>query len=243
LTFMPVSGLTGIGLKDPVPSDVCPWYSGVSFIDFIDQLPSLNRKADGPFIMPIVDKYKDMGTVVMGKVESGTARKGQNLLVMPNRTQVSIDQLWSDDFEVTAVSPGENVKIKVKGIEEEDVSPGFVLCDSSNSIKVGRKFDAQLVILEHKSIICAGYSAVMHIHCAAEEITVAALLCLVDKKTGEKSKTRPRFVKQDQVAIMRIECSGLICLEEFKRFPQMGRFTLRDENKTIAIGKVLKVIE
>lgn len=243
LTFMPVSGLTGLGLKDPVPSDVCPWHSGTSFIDFIDQLPSLNRKADGPFILPIVDKYKDMGTVVMGKVESGTARKGQNLLVMPNRTQVSIDQLWSDDFEVTAVSPGENVKIKVKGIEEEDVSPGFVLCDSLNPIKVGRKFDAQLVILEHKSIICAGYSAVMHIHCAAEEITVAALLCLVDKKTGEKSKTRPRFVKQDQVAIMRIECSGLICLEEFKRFPQMGRFTLRDENKTIAIGKVLRVIE
>lgn len=183
-----------------------------------------------------------------------------------------------------------------QGIEEEDVSPGFVLCDSMNPIKVGRKFDAQLVILEHKSIICAGYSAVMHIHCAAEEITVAvsilkyftalsiictclhssfyfllifqALLCLVDKKTGEKSKTRPRFVKQDQVAIMRIECSGLICLEEFKRFPQMGRFTLRDESKsihnfenyfngilirvilfsffpdkTIAIGKVLRVIE
>lgn len=62
---------------------------------------------------------------------------------------------------------------KIQGIEEEDVSPGFVLCDSMNPIKVGRKFDAQLVILEHKSIICAGYSAVMHIHCAAEEITVA----------------------------------------------------------------------
>lgn len=131
----------------------------------------------------------------------------------------------------------------------------------------------------------------MHIHCAAEEITVKvrnscsqfalfklpvillklsqqtvfqfqALICLVDKKSGEKSKTRPRFVKQDQVAIMRIECSGMICLEQFKLFPQMGRFTLRDESecfdfhsafcltsflsfsdKTIAIGKVLKVIE
>lgn len=114
LTFMPCSGLTGIGLKDEVPKELCSWYSGISFIDFIDNLPSLNRKADGPFIMPIVDKYKDMGTVVMGKVESGMARKGQNLLVMPNRTQVSIDQLWSDDFEVTMVCPGENVKIKVK---------------------------------------------------------------------------------------------------------------------------------
>lgn len=64
--------------------------------------------------MPIVDKYKDMGTVVMGKVESGIAKKGQNLLVMPNRTHVSIDQLWSDDFEVTAVGSGENIKVKLK---------------------------------------------------------------------------------------------------------------------------------
>lgn len=243
LTFMPCSGLSGNGLREQISETICPWYRGPAFIPFIDALPSLNRQHDGPFIMPIVDKYKDMGTVVMGKVESGCARKGQNLLVMPNRTQVSVDQLWSDDDEVTSVGPGENVKIKLKGIEEEDVSPGFVLCDASNPIKTGKVFDAQVVILEHKSIICAGYSAVMHIHCAAEEITVKALICLVDKKTGDKSKSRPRFVKQDQVAIMRIECSGMICLEQFKLFPQMGRFTLRDENKTIAIGKVLKVIE
>ncbi|XP_058061788.1 eukaryotic peptide chain release factor GTP-binding subunit ERF3A [Anopheles bellator] len=243
LTFMPVSGITGQGLRERIDDSICPWYEGPAFIPFIDELPSLNRKTDGPFIMPIVDKYKDMGTVLMGKVESGMAKKGTNLLVMPNRTQVCVDQLWSDDEEVTSVGPGENVKIKVKGIEEEDVSPGFVLCDASNPIKTGKVFDAQVVILEHKSIICAGYSAVMHIHCAAEEITVKALICLVDKKTGDKSKTRPRFVKQDQVAIMRIECSGLICLEQFKLFPQMGRFTLRDENKTIAIGKVLKVVE
>lgn len=85
LTFMPCSGLTGYGLREKIPESVCPWYQGTPFIPFIDELPSLNRKADGPFIMPIVDKYKDMGTVVMGKVESGCARKGQNLLVMPNR--------------------------------------------------------------------------------------------------------------------------------------------------------------
>lgn len=62
---------------------------------------------------------------------------------------------------------------------------------------------------------------------------------MVDKKTGEKSKTRPRFVKQDQVAIMRIECYGMICLEQFKLFPQMGRFTLRDESEfALKIGSL-----
>jgi peptide chain release factor subunit 3 len=136
LTFMPASGITGQGIKDQIPEDVCPWYRGPAFIPFIDDLPFMNRNLEGPFIMPIVDKYKDMGTVVMGKVESGTAKKGQNLLVMPNRvsrkwckmseestltvysffrqTQVSVDQLWSDDEEVTCVAPGENVKIKLK---------------------------------------------------------------------------------------------------------------------------------
>nr|CAD7397245.1 unnamed protein product [Timema poppensis] len=243
LTFIPCSGLMGLGLKDQLEESQCPWYRGDAFIPFIDSLPSLNRKMGGPFVMPVVDKYKDMGMVVMGKVEAGEAKKGQSLLLMPNRTTVVVDQMWSDDEEVTTVGPGENVKIKLKGIEEDDVSPGFVLCDSSNPIKTGRIFDAQVVILEHKSIICAGYSAVMHIHCAAEEVTVKALICLVDKKSGDKSKTRPRFVKQDQVAIMRVECAGVICMEVFKLFPQMGRFTLRDEGKTIAIGKVLKVIE
>lgn len=89
---MPVSGITGQGIKDRIDNATCPWYDGPAFIPFIDDLPSLNRKTDGPFIMPIVDKYKDMGTVVMGKVESGTAKKGQNLLVMPNR--VSFVAQW-----------------------------------------------------------------------------------------------------------------------------------------------------
>ncbi|KAI9552992.1 hypothetical protein GHT06_020879 [Daphnia sinensis] len=243
LTFMPCSGLTGAGLKEPVDPKACPWYSGQPFIPLLDDMPPLVRFVDRPFIMPIVDKYKDMGTVVLGKVEAGEAKKGQTLLVLPNKTPVVVDQLWSDEDEVTVVGPGENVKIKLKGVEEEDISSGFVLCDPNNSCKTGRIFDAQVVILEHKSIICAGYSAVCHIHTVAEEVSVKALICLVDKKTNEKSKIRPRFVKQDQIAIMRLEAAGVICMEPFKDFPQMGRFTLRDEGRTIAIGKVLKVIE
>ena len=90
---------------------------------------------------------------------------------------------------------------------------------------------AQVVILEHKSIICAGYSAVCHIHSVAEEVTVKLLLCTLDKKSGDKSQLRPRFVKQDQIAIMRFETSGVICMEAFKDHPQLGRFTLRDEGK------------
>jgi len=243
LNFMPCSGLTGAGLKESVDPQLCPWYKGLPFIPFIEELPPMVRFIDRPFMMPIADKYKDMGTVVMGKVEAGEAKKGQTLMVLPNKSIVVVDQLWSDEEEVSCVGPGENVKIKLKGIEEEDISSGFVLCDPNNTCKTGRTFDAQVVILEHKNIIAPGYSAVCHIHTVAEEVKVDALICLIDKKTNEKSKIRPRFVKQDQIAIMRFKSDGVICMEPFKDMPQLGRFTLRDEGRTIAIGKVLKVID
>ncbi|KAK2714153.1 hypothetical protein QYM36_008654 [Artemia franciscana] len=144
VTFMPASGLTGAGLKEPVGTDVCPWYSGPTFLNFIEEMAPISRMEDAPFVMPIVDRYKDMGTVVLGKVEAGTAKLGTKLIVMPNKSQVVVDQLWSDDDEVQEVAPGENVRIKLKGVEEEDISPGFVLCDPSNTCKTGRIFDAQV---------------------------------------------------------------------------------------------------
>ncbi|KAK4813407.1 hypothetical protein QYF61_004744 [Mycteria americana] len=238
--FMPCSGLTGANLKEQ--SEFCPWYIGLPFIPYLDNLPNFNRSVDGPIRLPIVDKYKDMGTVVLGKLESGSICKGQQLVMMPNKHNVEVLGILSDDVETDSVAPGENLKIRLKGIEEEEILPGFILCDPNNLCHSGRTFDAQIVIIEHKSIICPGYNAVLHIHTCIEEVEITALICLVDKKTGEKSKTRPRFVKQDQVCIARLRTAGTICLETFKDFPQMGRFTLRDEGKTIAIGKVLKLV-
>ncbi|XP_049623196.1 eukaryotic peptide chain release factor GTP-binding subunit ERF3A-like [Suncus etruscus] len=238
--FMPCSGLTGANLKEQ--SDFCPWYSGLPFISYLDNLPNFNRSVDGPIRLPVVDKFKDMGTVVLGKLESGSICKGQHLVMMPNKHNVEVLGILSDDVETDSVAPGENLKIRLKGIEEEEILPGFILCDPNKLCHSGRTFDAQIVIIEHKSIICPGYNAVLHIHTCIEEVEITALICLVDKKSGEKSKTRPRFVKQDQVCIVRLRTAGTICLETYKDFPQMGRFTLRDEGKTIAIGKVLKLV-
>uniref|UniRef100_A0A8C2WMG8 G1 to S phase transition 1 n=1 Tax=Cyclopterus lumpus TaxID=8103 RepID=A0A8C2WMG8_CYCLU len=238
--FMPCSGLTGANLKDPVLE--CSWYTGLPFIAHLDSLPNFTRSNDGPIRLPIVDKYKDMGTVILGKLESGCISKAQQLVMMPNRHTVEVLILLSDDVETDDACPGENLKLRLKGIEEEEILPGFILCSPDNLCHSGRTFDAQIVIIEHKSIICPGYNAVLHIHTCIEEVQISALICLVDKKTGEKSKTRPRFVKQDQVCIARLRANGVICLETFKDFPQMGRFTLRDEGKTIAIGKVLKLV-
>lgn len=146
----------------------------------------------------------------------------------------------------------------------QEIMPGFLLCDKRKPVKTTIVFEAQLAILEHKNIICAGYTAVMHVHAAVEEITIGALLHLIDKKTGRKSKRPPQFVKQGQKVIARIETAGPICVETFEEYPQLGRFTLRDEGenwcpliemnidflnfiigagKTIAIGRITKVLE
>ncbi|XP_037133467.1 eukaryotic peptide chain release factor GTP-binding subunit ERF3A isoform X1 [Syngnathus acus] len=238
--FMPCSGLTGANLKEPVTE--CPWYTGLPFIPHLDNLPNFTRSINGPVRLPIVDKYKDMGTVILGKLESGTICKAQQLVMMPNRHIVEVLSLLSDEVETDDACPGENLKMRLKGIEEEEILPGFILCSPDNLCHTGRTFDAQIVIIEHKSIICPGYNAVLHLHTCIEEVQISALICMVDKKSGEKSKTRPRFVKQDQVCIARFRAAGIICMETFKDFPQMGRFTLRDEGKTIAIGKVLKLV-
>ncbi|CAF1507787.1 unnamed protein product, partial [Rotaria sp. Silwood1] len=123
-------------------------------------------------------------------------------------------------------------------------STGFILCDTEQEpCGVGRVFDAQVAIIEHKSIICPGYSAVLHIHAAAVEVQLRKLITLIDRKTGDRTQEHPRFIKQDQVAIARFElsqASQVICMEPFKRFPQLGRFTLRDEGRTVAVVPRIK---
>lgn len=118
-----------------------------------------------------------------------------------------------------------------------------MLCDKKKPVKSTTALEAQLAILDHKNIICAGYTAVMHVHAAVEEITLAALLHKIDKKTGKKTKRPPPFVKQGEKVIARIETAGPICVETFEEYPQLGRFTIRDEGKTIAIGRITKVLD
>lgn len=244
LEFMPVSGFTGLNLKDRVSKDVCSWYNGPSILEYLDNMQALDRKINAPLMVPIIEKYKDMGTIVVGKVESGKVNKGQSVIVMPNKRIVEVSAIYNElEDEVSTGYCGDNVRLRLKGIEEEECSTGFVICEIKKPVKTTTTFEAQLAILEHKNIICAGYSAILHIHSCVEEISVSALLHVLEKKTGKRSKKAPQFVKKGQKVIARLETPGPICVEIFEDYPQLGRFTLRDEGKTIAIGKVTKVIE
>ena len=117
--FMPCSGFTGAFIKDPLDEAICPWYRGPCFIDYLDSLPTINRTNNGPLRMPIIDKYKDMGTVVMGKIESGMIKLNEKFLVMPNKTKVEVTNIYCEEEETDLAICGENVKLKLKGIDDE----------------------------------------------------------------------------------------------------------------------------
>lgn len=244
VTFIPVSAYTGANLKDRVPSSTCAWWNGSSLLEHLDKMPMVDRKINAPLMIPVSEKYKDMGTVIVGKVESGLVRKGDPLVLMPNKDDVEVVAIYNEmEEEVPTALCGDNVRVRIRGVEDEDISPGFVLTSPSAPVHSVRQFEAQLAILEHKNIICAGYSAVMHAHTLAEEVVLVSLLHYFDKATGRKSRKPPQFAKRGQKIVALIETAQSICLEKFSDYPQLGRFTLRDEGRTIAIGKVIKLIE
>ena len=140
----------------------------------------VDRKVNAPLMMPISEKYRDMGTIVVGKLESGRVRKGEALALYPNKEIVEVAAIYNEmEEEIQSALCGDNVRIRIRGVEDEDVSPGFVLTNPKKPIHAVRRFEAQLAILEHKSIICAGYSAVMHIHTLAEEVTLLVSVSLM----------------------------------------------------------------
>ena len=245
VTYIPVSAYSGDNIKEKAPPSKASWYDGPPLIEFLDNMPLNDRNISAPLMMPISEKYKDMGTMVVGKIESGTIKLGDKLSLMPNKDNVEIMMIENElDEQVPHALCGDNVRLKLRGVDDDNVQVGFVLTDVKNPVKTVKQFEAQLAILDHKNIICAGYSAMMHVHTLAEEIQLNCLLHYYDKKTGRKSKKPPQFAKKGQKVVALLESSGgLVCVERFKDYPQLGRFTLRDEGKTVAIGKVTKLVE
>ncbi|KAG8758726.1 translation termination factor GTPase eRF3 [Serendipita sp. 396] len=244
LIFIPVSAYTGVNIKERADKQTLPWYDGPALLEYLDNMAPPNRKLNGPVMIPVSEKYKDMGTIIVGKVESGRVRKGDTLLMMPNQVSVEVAALYNEmEDEIPSAFSGDNVRIRLRGVDDEDISPGFVLTSPGKPVHAVKHFIAQLAILEHKNIICAGYSAVMHVHTLSEEISLLELLHYLDKKTGRRSKKPPQFAKKGMQVIAKVETTAPICLETYKDYPQLGRFTLRDEGKTIAMGKVLKLLD
>lgn len=242
VVFMPISAFTGAGLKERVSPKDCPWYTGPSLIEYLDSMQSFERKINAPLMMPVSTKWKDLGTILEGKIESGHVKKGNKVMMMPGDRQLEVVTIYNEtEEEVEGALCGEQVRLKVKGVEEEDVLNGFVVTSLRTPVHTVTQFEAQIVIIELASLLTAGFGCVMHVHTAIEEVSFSALLHKLDK-TNRKSKAAPSFAKQGMKIIARLETSQPVCLERFVDYAQLGRFTLRDQGVTIAIGKVTKLL-
>jgi len=132
VTFMPVSGYTGANIKKGIDPKDCSWYKGPSLLDFLDGLKMADRNLSAPLRMPISEKYKDMGTVVVGKIEAGSIKKGSHLVMMPNSVKVEVQAIFNElEEEIPAAAVGDNIRLRLRGIEEE-VSIGLTHDDTCN---------------------------------------------------------------------------------------------------------------
>ncbi|CAF4134975.1 unnamed protein product, partial [Rotaria sordida] len=217
------------------------------FLNQFDTLQERNDMIIAPFRMSIVEQDKENGAIVMDEIESGSCRIGDQCLIMPNQTRVEITNIYHEDSKTDSGVYGQNVQLELKNVEEEKISPGFILCDAQQKpCRVGRIVESEVMIIKHQSEIYPGYIAVLRIHAAVTRVYLEESIKLIDPKTGQTTRKKPKFIKQDQAAIVRFELSQseqVICMEQFRHFPRLGRFALLNKNGPVAVGKVLKIIE
>ncbi|KAG4305485.1 hypothetical protein PORY_001041 [Pneumocystis oryctolagi] len=240
--FMPISAFTGINIKDRVDKKICPWYDGPSLLEYLDEMDTLERKVKAPLMIPIQAKYRDMGLVIEGKIESGYVKKGSSLMLMPNKNIIEVTALYDEMEEIQMARCGDQVKLRIRGVDDDDVVPGHILSSISNPVHTARVFEAQIAILEVKNLLTSGYSCIIHIHTVVQEVTFLKLLYKLDKVTNRRSKKPPPFATKGMKIVALLDVVSPICIETYDNYSQLGRFILRNEGVTVAIGKVTKLI-
>ncbi|CCJ28381.1 unnamed protein product, partial [Pneumocystis jirovecii] len=235
--FMPISAFAGINIKDRVDKKICPWYDGPSLLEYLDQMDAFERKIKAPLMIPIQAKYRDMGLVIEGKIESGYVKKGSSLILMPNKNIIEVTALYNEMEEIQIARCGDQVKLRIRGIEEDDVMSGCILSSISNPVHTAKIFEAQIAILEVKNLLTSGYSCIIHIHTVVQDVTFLKLLYKLDKVTNRRSKKPPPFATKGMKIVALLDVASPICIETYERHSQLGRFILRNEGVTVAIGK------
>ncbi|CAF3908664.1 unnamed protein product [Rotaria sp. Silwood1] len=150
--------------------------------------------------------------IIVGNIQSGCCRVGDRCLIMPNRTFVEVTNIYDEHIETDSYDCGKTVRLKLNNVEGQQISTGFILCNAQQN-------PCRVAIIEHKSIICPGYSALLYIHEAVAKVQLKQLLKLIDRETTEEHR---RFIKQGQVAIARLklsQCRQVVCMETFKDYP------------------------
>ena len=243
IDFVPVSGWTGANLK--TRGDKLSWYKGPTLFEALDKMVEPSKPTDKALRLPIQDVYTitGVGTVPVGRVETGKMKVGETIIVAPSMKTAEIKSIETHHTEMPSAQAGDNIGFNLRGIEKKDIKRGDVLGDPANPPMIAKEFRAQIIVIHHPTAIAPGYTPVMHCHTAQVAATITAFESKIDPATGGTAEENPKFLKVGDSAIVRIKPVRPTCIETFKEFPEMGRFALRDMGATIAAGVVKDITE
>ncbi|MBQ6511382.1 translation elongation factor EF-1 subunit alpha [Methanobrevibacter sp.] len=239
--FIPMSAFEGDNIKEK--SDNMPWYKGDTLMDELDKLTPPEKPVDLPLRIPIQDVYSitGVGTVPVGRVETGIMKKGENVIFEPAGASGEVKSIEMHHEVFEEAEPGDNIGFNVRGVGKNDIRRGDVAGHTSDAPTVAKEFTAQVVVLQHPGVITVGYTPVFHCHTSQTACTFLDLTSKIDPATGQPLPDKPDFIKTGDAAIVQIKPTKPMVMEEAKNIPPMGRFAIRDMGQTVAAGLCLKV--
>jgi len=238
ILFIPTSAFKGDNLAKP--SENTKWYTGPTLLAALDTLKLPEKPTTLPLRIPVQDAYtiSGIGTVPVGRVETGVMRPGDKIIFMPAKAVGEVKSIEMHHQEIKEAVPGDNIGWNVRGVEKKDIRRGDVCGSVAKPPTVADEFTAQIVVLQHPSAITIGYTPVLHCHTAQVAGTITAILKKLDPKTGQVAAENPDFIKAGDAAVVVIKPAKPLCIEKVKEIPQLGRFAIRDMGMTIAAGMV-----
>lgn len=239
--FIPTSAFKGDNLAKP--SENTKWYTGPTLLAALDMLKEPEKPTTLPLRIPVQDSYtiSGIGTVPVGRVETGRMKPGDKVIFMPSRAVGEVKSIEMHHQEIKEALPGDNIGWNVRGVEKKDIRRGDVCGHPDKPPAVAEEFTAQIVVLQHPSAVTVGYTPVLHCHTAQVAGTITAILKKLDPKTGQTAAENPDFIKAGDAAIVVIKPTKPMCIEKVKDIPQLGRFAIRDMGMTIAAGMVQEI--
>ncbi|MEB3825824.1 MAG: translation elongation factor EF-1 subunit alpha [Desulfurococcales archaeon] len=241
IAYVPVSAWTGANLIERDPN--MPWYNGPTLVEALDQLEPPVKPVDKPLRIPIqnVLQVPGVGVVPVGRVETGVIKVGDKVVFMPIGKTGEVRSIEMHYTKLEKAEPGDNIGFNVRGITKKDVKRGDVVGHPDNPPTVAEEFTAQIFVIWHPSAITVGYTPVIHVHTASVASRIVEIVAKVDPRTGKVLEEKPDFIKQGDAAIVRFKPIKPLVIEKYSDFPPLGRFAMRDMNKTIGIGIVKDV--
>ncbi len=245
--FIAASGLKGDNIAKK--SENMSWYKGPTILEQLDNFKEPKKPTDLPLRMAIQDVYTitGVGTIPVGKIETGIMKVGQKVIALPARNGTGVEgevkTIEMHHESMNEAVAGDNVGVNVRGIGKKDVARGDVICDAAKPATIAEEFTAQIAVINHPTVIAKGYTPVFHVHTAQVPCQFIELVSKLDPKTGQVAQENPDFLKNGDVAIVKIKPQGNLVIEKQSDNPHMARFAIRDAGVTVAAGVCTDLIE